>query len=73
MFFNCLLQSLWDTLPLELQDYIIVMASKGDRLEKSLKNFNLRQEVKTYHKIKSQWRLIRTYTMQFFKMQFKVL
>ena len=45
MFFNCLLQSLWDTLPLELQDYIIAMASKEDRLEKSLKNFNLRQEV----------------------------
>lgn len=73
MFFNCLLQSLWDTLALELQDYIIAMASKEDRLQKSLKNFNLRQEIKTYHKIKSQWRLIRTCTMQLFKMQFKVL
>ena len=50
------LYSLWDTLAKEIQDYIVQLASKEDRLEKS-KKIALCEELKTYHSMKSLWRI----------------
>ena len=51
------LQSLWDILPYELQDQIVKIASKEDRLEKSVKNLKLYKDIRTYAKLKQKWRI----------------
>lgn len=48
---------MWDKLPIEIQDNILHEASKQDRLEKSERNFNICEEIKTYHYMKSVWKI----------------
>ena len=51
------LQSLWDLLPVEIQEHILHLASKQDRLEKSQEKHDLCREIRTYHKMKRMWRI----------------
>ena len=51
------LQPLWDRLPYEIQDHIMKLGSKEDRLEKSVKNVTLCKNIRSYAKLKQKWRI----------------